>query len=132
MSRGKRVPFACPQTPEAPLSLPAREELRTLFQSRAKLSPVCRAVAGLEGTSQQAQQRSCAVRRMFASSLAAVKRKAPCSQIKLQMVSGALFSWGGSPPTRPQGELSRRTSSELSSRPEGTGSQPPTLHRGRS
>nr|XP_005889908.1 PREDICTED: unconventional myosin-XVIIIb [Bos mutus] len=62
-----------------------REELRTLFQSRAKLSPVCRAVAGLEGTSQPAQQRSCAVRRTFASSLAAVKRKAPCSQIKLQM-----------------------------------------------
>ena len=34
-----------------------------------------------------------------------------------------LMGWG--PPTRPQGELSRRTSSELSSRPEGTGSQPP-------
>ncbi|XP_065760420.1 unconventional myosin-XVIIIb isoform X1 [Muntiacus reevesi] len=63
----------------------SREELRNLFQSRAKLSPVCRAVAGLEGTSQQAQQRNCAVRRTFASSLAAVKRKAPCSQIKLQM-----------------------------------------------
>ncbi|XP_040106912.1 unconventional myosin-XVIIIb isoform X1 [Oryx dammah] len=62
-----------------------REELRTLFQSRAKLSPVCRAVAGLEGTSQQAQQRSCVVRRTFTSSLAAVRRKAPCSQIKLQM-----------------------------------------------
>ncbi|KAB0397680.1 hypothetical protein E2I00_010647 [Balaenoptera physalus] len=62
-----------------------REELRGLFQARAKLSPVCRAVAGLEGTSQQAQQRSCTVRRTFASSLAAVKRKAPCSQIKLQM-----------------------------------------------
>nr|XP_030715701.1 unconventional myosin-XVIIIb [Globicephala melas] len=62
-----------------------REELRGLFQSRAKLSPVCRAVAGLEGTSQQAQQRSSTVRRAFASSLAAVKRKAPCSQIKLQM-----------------------------------------------
>ncbi|XP_054450403.1 unconventional myosin-XVIIIb [Pteronotus mesoamericanus] len=62
-----------------------REELRSLFQARAKLSPVCRAVAGLEGTSQQALQRSCAVRRVFASSLAAVKRKAPCSQIKLQM-----------------------------------------------
>ena len=82
--------------------MPTREELRTLFQSRAKLSPVCRAVAGLEGTSQQAQQRSCAVRRTFASSLAAVKRKAPCSQIKLQMVSGALFSWGGGPPPAPR------------------------------
>uniref|UniRef100_A0A8C3YQ41 Myosin XVIIIB n=1 Tax=Catagonus wagneri TaxID=51154 RepID=A0A8C3YQ41_9CETA len=62
-----------------------REELRGLFQARAKLSPVCRAIAGLEGTSQQAQQRSCTVRRTFASSFAAVKRKAPCSQIKLQM-----------------------------------------------
>ncbi|KAF6082176.1 myosin XVIIIB [Phyllostomus discolor] len=62
-----------------------REELRSLFQARAKLSPVCRAVAGLEGTSQQALQRSCTVRRVFASSFAAVKRKAPCSQIKLQM-----------------------------------------------
>uniref|UniRef100_A0A7N5JZV1 Myosin XVIIIB n=1 Tax=Ailuropoda melanoleuca TaxID=9646 RepID=A0A7N5JZV1_AILME len=62
-----------------------REELRSLFQPRAKLPPVCRAVAGLEGTSQQALQRSCAVRRAFASSFAAVKRKAPCSQIKLQM-----------------------------------------------
>ncbi|XP_036305331.1 unconventional myosin-XVIIIb isoform X1 [Pipistrellus kuhlii] len=61
-----------------------REEL-SLFQARAKLPPVCRAVAGLEGTSQQALQRSCAVRRAFASSFAAVKRRAPCSQIKLQM-----------------------------------------------
>uniref|UniRef100_A0A8W4FLF9 Myosin XVIIIB n=1 Tax=Sus scrofa TaxID=9823 RepID=A0A8W4FLF9_PIG len=73
-----------PKAPLFPL-LPAREELRGLFQARAKLSPVCRAIAGLEGTSQQAQQRSCAVRRTFASSFAAVKRKAPCSQIKLQM-----------------------------------------------
>ncbi|XP_066116369.1 unconventional myosin-XVIIIb [Saccopteryx bilineata] len=62
-----------------------REELRSLFQARTKLSPVCRAVAGLEGTSQQALQRNCAMRRAFASSFAAVKRKAPCSQIKLQI-----------------------------------------------
>lgn len=33
------------------------------------------------------------VRRTFASSLAAVRRKAPCSQIKLQMVSGHPVSW---------------------------------------
>ena len=71
-------------------SLPflTREELQSLFQARAKLAPVCRAVAGLEGTSQQALHRSRLVRRAFASSLAAVKRKAPCTQIKLQMVSG--------------------------------------------
>ncbi|XP_052023609.1 unconventional myosin-XVIIIb [Apodemus sylvaticus] len=62
-----------------------REELQSLFQARAKLPPVCRAVAGLDGTSQQALHRSRLVRRAFASSLAAVKRKAPCAQIKLQM-----------------------------------------------
>lgn len=76
------------KAPSLPLG-PAREELRSLFQARAKLPPVCHAVAGLEGTSQQALQRSCAVRRAFASSFAAVKRRAPCSQIKLQMVSDA-------------------------------------------
>nr|XP_019611149.1 PREDICTED: unconventional myosin-XVIIIb isoform X2 [Rhinolophus sinicus] len=61
-----------------------REELRSLFQARAKLPPVCWAVTGLEGTSQQALQRSRAVRRAFASGFASVKRKAPCCQIKLQ------------------------------------------------
>ncbi|XP_062942930.1 unconventional myosin-XVIIIb isoform X2 [Cynocephalus volans] len=63
----------------------SREELRSLFQARAKLPPVCWAMAGLEGTSQQALQRSRVVKRTFASSLAVLKRKAPCSQIKLQM-----------------------------------------------
>ncbi|XP_058512716.1 LOW QUALITY PROTEIN: unconventional myosin-XVIIIb [Ochotona princeps] len=62
-----------------------REELRSLFQARAKLPPVCQAVAGLEGTSQQALRRSRVLRRTFASSFASVKRKAPCFQIKLQM-----------------------------------------------
>ncbi|KAM7051716.1 unconventional myosin-XVIIIb [Molossus nigricans] len=62
-----------------------RAELRSLFQARAKLAPVCRALAGLEGTSQQALQRNCVLRRAFASSFAAAKRRAPCSQVKLQM-----------------------------------------------
>ncbi|XP_005396196.1 PREDICTED: unconventional myosin-XVIIIb isoform X2 [Chinchilla lanigera] len=62
-----------------------REELRSLFQGRAKLPPVCQAVAGLEGTSQQALHRSHVVKRTFASSLASARRRAPCSQIKLQM-----------------------------------------------
>lgn len=72
---------------EAPqvLQQSKRKELQNLFQARAKLPPVCRAVAGLEGTSQQALHRSCVVRRAFASSVAALKRKAPCAQIKLQM-----------------------------------------------
>ncbi|KAL6067667.1 hypothetical protein STEG23_031471, partial [Scotinomys teguina] len=72
---------------EAPqvLQQSKREELQSLFQARAKLPPVCRAVAGLEGTSQQALHRSRVVRRAFASRVAALKRKAPCAQIKLQM-----------------------------------------------
>ncbi|CAH6778729.1 Myo18b [Phodopus roborovskii] len=72
---------------EAPqvLQQSERKELQNLFQARAKLPPVCRAVAGLEGTSQQALQRGRVVRRAFASSLAALKRKASCAQIKLQM-----------------------------------------------
>ncbi|XP_028621359.1 unconventional myosin-XVIIIb [Grammomys surdaster] len=72
---------------EAPqvLQQSKREEVQSLFQARAKLPPVCRAVSGFEGTSQQALHRSHVVRRAFASSLAAVKRKAPCAQIKLQM-----------------------------------------------
>ncbi|XP_048198707.1 unconventional myosin-XVIIIb [Perognathus longimembris pacificus] len=61
------------------------EELRCLFQARAKLPPVCWALAGLDAASPQALQRNRVVRRAFASSLAAVKRKAPCAQIKLQM-----------------------------------------------
>lgn len=79
--------------PDFPL-LPSREELRSLFQARAKLPPVCQAVTGLEGTSQQALRRSRVLRRTFASSFASVKRKAPCFQIKLQMVSGAPQSHG--------------------------------------
>lgn len=72
---------------EAPqvLQQSKRKELQDLFQARAKLPPLCRAVAGLEGTSQQALHRGRVVRRAFASSVAALKRKAPCAQIKLQM-----------------------------------------------
>ncbi|XP_023567613.1 unconventional myosin-XVIIIb [Octodon degus] len=62
-----------------------REELRSLFHGRAKLPPVCQAVTGLEGTSQQALHRSHVVKRTFASTLASTRRRAPCSQIKLQM-----------------------------------------------
>uniref|UniRef100_A0A8C0X584 Myosin motor domain-containing protein n=1 Tax=Castor canadensis TaxID=51338 RepID=A0A8C0X584_CASCN len=62
-----------------------RSELRSLFRARATLSPVSRAVAGLEPTSQQALQRARVVRRTFAGSLAATKRRAPCVQIKLQV-----------------------------------------------
>ncbi|XP_074151333.1 unconventional myosin-XVIIIb [Sminthopsis crassicaudata] len=62
-----------------------REDLSSLFLPRSRVPPVCRAVAGMEGCSQQALHRVGCVRKTFASSLAAVKRKAVCTQIILQM-----------------------------------------------
>uniref|UniRef100_A0A5F8GSF4 Myosin XVIIIB n=1 Tax=Monodelphis domestica TaxID=13616 RepID=A0A5F8GSF4_MONDO len=62
-----------------------REDLSSLFLPRSKVPPVCRAVAGMEGRSQQALNRIGCVRKTFSSSLAAVKRKAVCAQIILQM-----------------------------------------------
>ncbi|XP_060040500.1 unconventional myosin-XVIIIb-like, partial [Erinaceus europaeus] len=62
-----------------------REELRRLFGSRAQLPPLCGAVGGLEGGSQLALRRNRAVRRTFARAAAAVRRRAPCAQVSLQM-----------------------------------------------
>ncbi|XP_075070551.1 unconventional myosin-XVIIIb isoform X2 [Mixophyes fleayi] len=59
--------------------------LKDLFLPRAKFPLICRSVAGMEGKSQQAMQRISCVRKTFASSFAAVKRKSVCAQIKLQM-----------------------------------------------
>ncbi|XP_066460005.1 unconventional myosin-XVIIIb [Eleutherodactylus coqui] len=59
--------------------------LKDLFSHRAKFPLICRSVAGMEGKSQQAMQRVSCVRKTFASSFAAVKRKSVCAQIKLQM-----------------------------------------------
>uniref|UniRef100_H9GHP7 Myosin motor domain-containing protein n=1 Tax=Anolis carolinensis TaxID=28377 RepID=H9GHP7_ANOCA len=61
------------------------EAIKELFQGRCKVPLVCRSVAGLEGTSQQALQRIGCVRKTFASSFAAVKKKSVCAQIKLQL-----------------------------------------------
>ncbi|XP_064424299.1 unconventional myosin-XVIIIb isoform X3 [Latimeria chalumnae] len=61
------------------------EILKNLFKPRSKTLLVCRSVAGLEGSSQQAMQRVGCIRKTFSSSFAAVKRKSVCAQIKLQM-----------------------------------------------
>ncbi|KAM3938083.1 unconventional myosin-XVIIIb [Leptodactylus fuscus] len=58
--------------------------LKDLFLPRTKFPLICRSVAGMEGKSQQAMQRVSCVRKTFASSFAAVKRKSVCAQIKLQ------------------------------------------------
>ncbi|KFM09891.1 Unconventional myosin-XVIIIb, partial [Aptenodytes forsteri] len=53
-----------------------------LLRSRALLA--CRAVAGLEGCSQAVLHRNGCVRKTFASSFAAVKKRSVCAQLKLQ------------------------------------------------
>uniref|UniRef100_A0A8C5LTT9 Myosin XVIIIB n=1 Tax=Leptobrachium leishanense TaxID=445787 RepID=A0A8C5LTT9_9ANUR len=59
--------------------------IKNLFAPRAKFPLICRSVAGMEGKSQQALQRISCVRKTFASSFAAVRRKSVCAQIKLQV-----------------------------------------------
>ncbi|XP_074976223.1 unconventional myosin-XVIIIb isoform X1 [Caretta caretta] len=61
------------------------DALKKLFLLRSKMPLICRSVAGLEGNSQQALQRTGCVRKTFTSSFAAVKKKSVCAQIKLQM-----------------------------------------------
>ncbi|XP_063310710.1 unconventional myosin-XVIIIb isoform X1 [Pelobates fuscus] len=59
--------------------------IKDLFLPRAKFPLICRSLAGMEGKSQQALQRISCVRKTFASSFAAVRRKSVCAQIKLQV-----------------------------------------------
>uniref|UniRef100_F6WUI3 Myosin 18b n=1 Tax=Xenopus tropicalis TaxID=8364 RepID=F6WUI3_XENTR len=59
--------------------------VKDLFAPRAKFPLICRSVSGMEGKSQQALQRISCVRKTFASSFAAVRRRSVCGQIKLQM-----------------------------------------------
>ncbi|XP_039627666.1 unconventional myosin-XVIIIb-like isoform X2 [Polypterus senegalus] len=58
--------------------------LRSLFTGHSKVLPVCRSVAGLEGTSQQVMHRAGCVRRTFTGNLAAARRHSACALIKFQ------------------------------------------------
>uniref|UniRef100_A0A8C6ZBH6 Myosin XVIIIB n=1 Tax=Nothoprocta perdicaria TaxID=30464 RepID=A0A8C6ZBH6_NOTPE len=58
--------------------------LRDLFLPRSRAPLACRSVAGLEGHSQPALQRIGCVRKTFANSFAAVRRKSVCAQLRLQ------------------------------------------------
>ncbi|XP_030357264.1 unconventional myosin-XVIIIb [Strigops habroptila] len=60
------------------------EAVRELVVPRLRAPLGCRAVAGLEGRSQAALHRSACVRKTFASSFAAVKKRSVCAQLKLQ------------------------------------------------
>uniref|UniRef100_A0A8B9ICR7 Myosin XVIIIB n=1 Tax=Anser brachyrhynchus TaxID=132585 RepID=A0A8B9ICR7_9AVES len=79
---------------KAKLNLSAENASQLLQQSRLAVQELvlprrraprgCRAVAGLEGCSQAALQRSACIRKTFASSLAAVRKRSVCAQLKLQ------------------------------------------------
>ncbi|NWX21862.1 MY18B protein, partial [Aegotheles bennettii] len=58
--------------------------VRALVVPRGRAPLGCCAVAGLEGSSQAVLHRNACVRKTFASSLAAVRRRAVCAQLKLQ------------------------------------------------
>ncbi|NWR86363.1 MY18B protein, partial [Furnarius figulus] len=62
-------------------SVPA---VRELVQPRVRALPSCRAMAGLEGQSQATLHRNTCLRKSFASSFAAVRKRSVCAQIKLQ------------------------------------------------
>ncbi|NXQ56141.1 MY18B protein, partial [Anthoscopus minutus] len=58
--------------------------VRALVQPRAGAPLSCRALAGLEGRSQAALHRNACLRKTFASSFAALRKRSVCAQIKLQ------------------------------------------------
>ncbi|OWK61167.1 Unconventional myosin-XVIIIb [Lonchura striata] len=58
--------------------------LRELLRPRASAPLCCRALAGLEGRSQAALHRNACLRKTFASSFAAVRKRSVCAQVKLQ------------------------------------------------
>ncbi|KAM4763238.1 unconventional myosin-XVIIIb [Cyanocitta cristata] len=58
--------------------------VRALVQPRASAPLSCRALAGLEGRSQAALHRNACLRKTFASSFAALRKRSVCAQIKLQ------------------------------------------------
>ncbi|NWS51370.1 MY18B protein, partial [Chunga burmeisteri] len=60
------------------------DAVKDLVLPRSRVPPACRAVAGLEGCSQAVLHRNSCVRKTFASSFAAVKKRSVCAQLKLQ------------------------------------------------
>ncbi|NXL04753.1 MY18B protein, partial [Mesembrinibis cayennensis] len=61
------------------------DAVKELVLPRSRAPLACRAVAGLEGRSQAVLHRNGCVRKTFASSFAAVKKRSVCAQLKLQV-----------------------------------------------
>ncbi|XP_069727485.1 unconventional myosin-XVIIIb isoform X2 [Phaenicophaeus curvirostris] len=59
--------------------------VKELVLPRSRVPLACRAVAGLEGRSQAVLHRNGCVRKTFASSFAAVRKRSVCAQLKLQV-----------------------------------------------
>ncbi|NXG62523.1 MY18B protein, partial [Hemiprocne comata] len=81
---------------KAKFNLSAQNAIQVLQQSKVdavrelvvpcrRVPLACRAVAGLEGRSQAALHRSACLRKTFASSFAAVRKRSVCAQLKLQV-----------------------------------------------
>ncbi|KAM7089529.1 unconventional myosin-XVIIIb [Ciconia maguari] len=60
------------------------DAVKELVLPRSRAPLACRAVAGLEGRSQAVLHRNGCVRKTFANSFAAVKKRSVCAQLKLQ------------------------------------------------
>ncbi|NXJ60582.1 MY18B protein, partial [Rostratula benghalensis] len=60
------------------------DAVKELVWARSRAPLPCRAVAGLEGHSQAVLHRNACIRKTFASSFAAVKKRSVCAQLKLQ------------------------------------------------
>ncbi|KAM9371606.1 unconventional myosin-XVIIIb [Phaethornis superciliosus] len=80
---------------KAKFNLSAQNAIQVLQQSKlaavqelvrpgCRGSGLCRALAGLEGSSQAARHRNACLRRSFSTSLAALKKRSVCAQLKLQ------------------------------------------------
>ncbi|XP_054248542.1 unconventional myosin-XVIIIb [Indicator indicator] len=81
---GKAKPNLSAQNAIHVLQSSSISAVRELVEPRARAVPACRAVAGLEGRSQAALRRNACVRKTFASSFAAVRKRSVCAQLKLQ------------------------------------------------
>lgn len=76
-------------------SVPCRKVISSLFAGRGGSALVLSgSVAGLEGGSQLALRRATSMRKTFTTGVAAVKKKSLCIQIKLQVVSEGVPTWG--------------------------------------
>ncbi|PKU29975.1 unconventional myosin-xviiib [Limosa lapponica baueri] len=82
--RSRGFPSTTVTPPPRLVAGPDRDAVKELVWPRWRAPLPCRAVAGLEGRSQAVLHRNACIRKTFASSFAAVKKRSVCAQLKLQ------------------------------------------------